>query len=37
MLWPSTLVFVTLFETLHGGAKDSLKETKDRMRFFSYR
>ena len=37
MLWPSTLVFVTLFETLHGGAKDHLKETRDRMRFFSYR
>lgn len=37
MLWPSTLVFVTLFETLHGGEKDSQKETKDRMRFFSAR
>lgn len=36
MLWPSTLVFVTLFETLHGGAKDNLKQTKDRMRFFSF-
>ncbi|KAM0786339.1 hypothetical protein ACM66B_001811 [Microbotryomycetes sp. NB124-2] len=36
MLWPSTLVLVTLFETLHGGAKESLKQTRDRMRFFSY-
>ncbi|KAK4701267.1 hypothetical protein P7C70_g4966, partial [Phenoliferia sp. Uapishka_3] len=35
MIWPSTLVLVTLFETLHGGAKDSIKETRDRMRFFS--
>ena len=37
MLWPSTLVFVTLFETLHGGAKDSIKDTAERMRFFSIR
>ncbi|SGZ21315.1 BQ5605_C021g09355 [Microbotryum silenes-dioicae] len=36
MLWPSTLVYVTLFETLHGGAKESIKETKDRMKFFTY-
>ncbi|KAK4051978.1 hypothetical protein OIO90_004508 [Microbotryomycetes sp. JL221] len=36
MLWPSTLVLVTLFETLHGGAKESMKQTRDRMRFFSY-
>ena len=38
MLWPSTLVFVQLFETLHGQRKDkaSAKETKTRMRFFKY-
>ncbi|KAK4050273.1 hypothetical protein OIV83_003594 [Microbotryomycetes sp. JL201] len=36
MLWPSTLVLVTLFETLHGGARESLKQTRDRMRFFTY-
>lgn len=37
MLWPSTLVFVQLFETLHGAAKESKKEAKTRMRFFKYR
>lgn len=36
MYWPSTLVLVTLFETLHGGAKSSLAETSDRMRYFTY-
>ncbi|KAI5475497.1 hypothetical protein MNV49_001311 [Pseudohyphozyma bogoriensis] len=35
MLWPSTLVYVTLYETLHGGAKENVKETRDRMRYFS--
>lgn len=36
MIWPTTLVQVTLFETLHGNDKANLEETKDRMKFFKY-
>lgn len=36
MIWPSQLVTVALYETLHGGAKEEQKRTKDRMKFFSY-
>ncbi|GAA5832438.1 hypothetical protein JCM11251_006454 [Rhodosporidiobolus azoricus] len=36
MIWPSQLVTVALYETLHGGAKDEQKVTKQRMRFFSW-
>ncbi|GAA6032208.1 hypothetical protein JCM8097_007126 [Rhodosporidiobolus ruineniae] len=35
MLWPSQLVTVALYETLHGGAKEEQKKTRDRMRFFT--
>ncbi|GAA5981396.1 hypothetical protein JCM11641_005307 [Rhodosporidiobolus odoratus] len=35
MIWPSQLVTVALYETLHGGDNREQKKTKDRMRFFS--
>lgn len=34
MVWPSQLVTVALYETLHGGAKEYQQQTRDRMRFF---
>jgi len=34
MVWPSQLVTVALYETLHGGAKELQQQTRDRMRFF---
>ncbi|GJN90368.1 hypothetical protein Rhopal_003379-T1 [Rhodotorula paludigena] len=34
MVWPSQLVTVALYETLHGGAKEHQQQTRDRMRFF---
>lgn len=36
MLWPSQLVTVSLYQTLHGKDEEDVKETKQRMRFFSY-
>ncbi|GAA5888097.1 hypothetical protein JCM16303_001503 [Sporobolomyces ruberrimus] len=36
MLWPSQLVTVSLYQTLHGKDEEDVKETKERMRFFSY-
>ncbi|GAA5961932.1 hypothetical protein JCM21900_001152 [Sporobolomyces salmonicolor] len=36
MLWPSQLVTVSLYETLHGSAKEDIAHNADRMRFFSY-
>lgn len=36
MVWPTTLVQVTLFETLHLGDKTNVDETKERMNFFTY-
>ncbi|GAA5852429.1 hypothetical protein JCM8547_006778 [Rhodosporidiobolus lusitaniae] len=36
MLWPSQLVTVALYETLHGSAKSEQKKTQQRMRFFSW-
>ncbi|GAA6003702.1 hypothetical protein JCM10207_003554 [Rhodosporidiobolus poonsookiae] len=36
MLWPSQLVTVALYETLHGSAKTERKQTQQRMRFFSW-
>lgn len=35
MLWPSQLVTVSLYQTLHGKDEEDVKETKQRMRFFS--
>lgn len=35
MVWPYTLVVISLFETLHGSAKEHVAETKDRLRFFT--
>ncbi|GAA5934611.1 hypothetical protein JCM3775_002003 [Rhodotorula graminis] len=34
MVWPSQLVTVALYVTLHGGAKELQQQTRDRMRFF---
>ncbi|GAA5958951.1 hypothetical protein JCM3765_000782 [Sporobolomyces pararoseus] len=36
MLWPSQLVTVSLYNTLHGKDEEDVKETKQRMKFFSY-
>ncbi|GAA5905962.1 OPT family oligopeptide transporter [Sporobolomyces salmoneus] len=36
MLWPSQLVTVSLYQTLHGKDEEDVRETKERMRFFSY-
>ncbi|BGP17800.1 hypothetical protein JCM10213_001699 [Rhodosporidiobolus nylandii] len=36
MIWPSQLVTVALYETLHGGAKEEQQQTRDRMRFFTW-
>lgn len=34
MVWPAQLVTVALYETLHGGSKDQIRQAKDRLRFF---
>lgn len=34
MVWPSQLVTVALYETLHGGSTDQIRQAKDRLRFF---
>ncbi len=35
MVWPYTLVVISLFETLHGSTKEHVQDAKDRMRAFS--
>ncbi|GAA6026094.1 hypothetical protein JCM8202_002520 [Rhodotorula sphaerocarpa] len=34
MVWPSQLVTVALYETLHGGSSDQIRQAKERLRFF---
>ncbi|GAA5933561.1 OPT family oligopeptide transporter [Sporobolomyces koalae] len=36
MLWPSQLVTVSLYQTLHGKDEEEVAESKERMRFFSF-